>query len=106
MDRDFYKSYKFGVDSFHKVYTEIGAYLSIHYNNKISKTVNVISRFDLFSNYKRKPENVDLLMNNVFTFSIAKNFVGTFLLDILYDDDVKRRTQIQEVMGLGLRLTL
>ncbi len=106
MDVDFYKFNKFGVDSFQKVYTEMGAYLSIHYNAKISKTVKLISRFDLISNYKRNPANIDLLMNNVITFGIAKNFVGSFLLDILYDDDVKRRTQIQQVMGLGLRLTL
>lgn len=106
IDRDFYKSYKFGVDSLNKVYTEIGAYLSVHFNAKISKTANLICRFDLFSNYKRKPQNVDVLMNNVLTFSIAKNFVGTFLLDILYDHDIKRRTQVQEVSGLGLRLKL
>lgn len=106
MDRDFFSSYKFGVDSFHRVYTEIGAYISIHYNKKISKTANFISRLDLFSNYKRKPQNVDVLMNNVLTFNIAKNFAATILLDILYDHDIKKEIQIQEVTGLGLKLRL
>lgn len=105
-DRDFYNAHKFGVDSFRRVYTEIGAYLSIHYSNKFSNTTNLISRLDLFSNYKRKPGNVDVLMNNILTLRIAKNFVGTLLFDLLYDHDVKRRIQIQEVMGLGLRLNL
>ena len=106
IDKQFYNSYKFGVDSFQKVYTEIGAYLSLNYNARISKTTNYIGRLDLFSNYKRKPGNVDLLMNNLFTFNINKLFAGTILVDILYDDDVKRRTQIQEVTGIGLRLKL
>jgi len=106
IEKDFYKLNKFGVDSSNKVYTEIGAYLTLHYNGIISKTTSIISRLDLFSNYKRKPENVDLLLNNVITFNISKIFAGTFILDVLYDHDVKRRTQIQQVSGLGLRLKL
>jgi len=106
VDPDFYSFKRFGVDSFHKIYTEIGAYITVHYNNRISKNTNLTSRLDLFSNYKRKPQNVDLLFNNVVTFSISKSFSATFVLDILYDDDVKKRTQIQQISGLGLRLKL
>ncbi|HEX7902575.1 MAG TPA: DUF3078 domain-containing protein [Chitinophagaceae bacterium] len=106
IDRDFYTVTKFGVDSSQKVNTEIGAYLSVHYNAKLSKTANLISRLDLFSNYKRKPRNVDVLLNNVLTISINKFLAGTFLFDILYDHDYKKRTQVQEVTGLGLRLKL
>lgn len=106
VDPDFYGSKRFGVDSFHKVYTEIGAYLSVHYNKKFSKTTNYTSRLDLFSNYKRNPQNIDVLFNNILTFSLSKNFSATFILDILYDHDVKRRTQIQQISGLGLRLRL
>lgn len=105
-DRDFYRDYKFGVDSFKKGYTEIGAYLSIHYTNRFSNTTTLISRLDLFSNYKRKPGNVDVMMNNILTLRIAKNFVGTLLFDLLYDHDVKKRIQIQEITGLGFRLNL
>ena len=106
LDRDFYSDYKFGVDSFHRVYTEIGAYLSAHYNNKISKTTSLISRLDLFSNYKRDPQNIDVLLNNVLTFSLTKHMAGSIIFDLVYDHDVKQRTQIQEILGLGLRLKL
>ncbi|MFZ9387304.1 MAG: DUF3078 domain-containing protein [Chitinophagaceae bacterium] len=105
-DRQFLNQKRFGVDSAHRVYTEIGAYISVHYNNKISKTTSLISRLDLFSNYKRKPQNVDVLLNNVLTFAITKFFAGSFLFDLVYDHDFKQRTQIQEVLGLGLRLKL
>ena len=105
-DRDFYLQKKFGVDSGHKVYTEVGAYVSLHYNSKLNKTTSIISRLDLFSNYKRNPQNVDVLGNNVLTFAITRYLAGTFLFDLVYDDDFKRRTQVQEITGLGLRLKL
>jgi hypothetical protein len=106
LDKDFYNLKRFGVDSFQKVYTEVGAYITAHYNTRISKSVNLISRLDLFSNYKRDPQNIDILLNNVLTFSITKFLAGTFLFDLVYDHDFKRRTQIQEITGLGMRLSL
>lgn len=106
IDESFYSISKFGVDSSKKVYNEIGPYLSVHYNVGISKTSNLISRVDLFTNYKKKPQNVDVLLNNVFTVNISKIFAATFLFDLLYDHDIKARTQVQEVTGIGLKLKL
>ncbi len=106
VDPDFYPTKRFGVDPFQKLYTEIGAYLSVHYNNTLSKALNYTGRLDLFSNYNRNPQNVDLLFNNILTLSINKIFSATFILDILYDDDVKKRTQLQQISGLGLQLKL
>lgn len=106
MDDIFYFQSKFGVDSAHKINTEFGAYISSHYNLKISKTVRYIGRLDLFSNYLRKPENIDVLLNNLLTINISNVFAANILLDIIYDDDTKRRTQIQEIFGLGLKVKL
>jgi hypothetical protein len=106
IDNDFYFQKKFGVDSAQKVNTEFGAYITTHYNVKISKTVRYIGRLDLYSNYLHKPENVDVLMNNLLTINISNVFAANILLDIIYDDDIKRRTQIQEIFGLGLKLKL
>jgi uncharacterized membrane protein YvbJ len=106
LDNEFYNQSKFGIDSANKVNTEIGAYISTHYNVKISKTAGYIGRLDLFSNYKRKPGNIDVLMNNLFTINIAKFFAANILVDIIYDDDTKGRTQVEEIFGLGLKLKL
>ena len=103
-DDDFYNVKKFGIDSSDKFNLEIGAYLSLHFNSKLSKTTSLISRLDLFSNYKRKPQNVDVLFNNVISININKFLAATFVFDILYDHDIKQRTQVQEISGLGLRL--
>lgn len=106
IDDDFYDQYKFGIDSAQKVNTEFGAYITTHYNVKFSKTTRYIGRLDLYSNYLRKPGNVDVLMNNLFTVNISNVFAVNVLVDIIYDHDIKRRTQIQEIFGLGLKLKL
>jgi hypothetical protein len=106
IDDDFYNQKKFGVDSAQKVNTEFGAYITSHYNVKISKTAKYIGRLDLYSNYLHKPENVDVLFNNLLIINISNLFAANILLDIIYDNDIKRRTQIQEIFGLGLKLKL
>ena len=104
IDNDFYSQKKFGVDSFQKKYTEVGAYITFHYNGTVSKTTNIVSRLDLFSNYKRKPENVDVLMNNILTVNINKKFVASIIVDVLYDHDVIGRLQLQEMTGIAFRV--
>ena len=106
VDRTFYPSYKFGVDSFHKVYTEVGAYLSIHYTKQFSPKVNLQSRLDLFSNYKRSPQHVDVFSNNLLSLQFSRKLACTFVLDVLYDHDVSSTVRIQQLSGIGLRLNL
>lgn len=106
IEDDFFLQSKFGVDSSHKINLEFGAYITSHYNVKISKTTRYIGRVDLFSNYFRKPENIDVLMNNLLTINISNLFSANLLFDLVYDHDTKRRTQIQEIFGLGLKLKL
>lgn len=106
IDGDFYEQSKFGVDSAQKINTEFGAYITSHYNVKISKTTRYIGRLDLYSNYLREPGNIDVLMNNLLTINISNLFAANILLDIIYDHDIKSRTQIQEIFGLGLKLKL
>lgn len=106
LDDDFYDQSKFGVDSAHRINTEFGAYISTHFNVKISKSSRYIGRLDLFSNYLRDPAKVDVLMNNLLSINISKVFAANILLDIVYDADIKNRVQVQEIFGLGLKLNL
>ena len=106
IDDDFYEQKKFGVDSAQKINTEFGAYITSHFNLKLSNTTKYIGRVDLYSNYLHKPENVDVLLNNLLTINISNMFAANILLDIIYDHDIKRRTQVQEIFGLGLKLKL
>jgi hypothetical protein len=106
IDPDFYNVAKFGVDAGKKSNQEFGAYLSVTYKADFSKWATYTGRIDLFSNYKRNPENVDLLMNNLLTMKFNKLFATNLSLDLLYDDDVKKRLQVKEVLGVGLTMKL
>lgn len=106
IDQDFYPNRKFGVDSFHRVYTEIGALISVHYKKYFSKKAAYVSRLDLFSNYKRNPQNIDLIFTNLFSLDISKNFSFTFILDLFYDDDAANNLRVQQVSGIGLKLKI
>jgi len=105
-DPDFYNVSKFGVDAFKKSNSEIGAYLTAKYSSAINKWATFSSRMDLFSNYKRNPQNVDFLMNNLLTMKFTKNLATNISLDLIYDDDIIQRLQLKEILGVGLTLKL
>lgn len=105
-DEDFFNKNAFGVDSANKVLTEIGPYLTIHLNEKFSKSVEYTGRLDLFTDYKRHTGNIDFLIHNLLKVAIAKKFSANFLIDIIYDHDIRQKIQIQQVFGLGLKLPL
>jgi len=103
---DFFNMMKFGVDSARKVNTEFGAFFTAKTKLKLSKWATYNCRLDLFSNYKRKPQNVDLLMNNLLSMKFTKTFGTNISLDLIYDDDVRRRLQVKEILGIGLTLKI
>jgi hypothetical protein len=105
-DADFYAEDKFGVAAFKKSYNEIGAYITAKYNKAINKWATYTGRLDLFSNYKRNPQNVDVYFTNLLVLKFNKWLGTTVSLDMIYDDDVLQKTQIKEILGLGLTLKL
>ncbi len=105
-DEDFYNVPKFGVDSARKINVEIGAFLTAKYTIAFTKWATYTGRLDLFSNYRRNPQNIDLLMNNLLTMSFTKNFATNLSVDLLYDDDVLKKLQLKEILGIGLTMKL
>ena len=105
-DEDFYNVAKFGVDSAKKLNTEIGAFLTTKYNKAINKWASYTGRLELFSNYRHNPQNIDIYFTNLLSMKFNKWLGTTLSLDILYDDDVIKKTQLKEILGLGLTLKL
>jgi hypothetical protein len=105
-DPDLFHVPKFGVDSSQKVNTEFGAFVTAKFTASFTKWATYYSRIDLFSNYKTNPENIDVLMNNLLTMRFTKIFATNFSFDLIYDDDVKKRLQIKEVLGIGLTVKI
>ena len=100
----------YGVTPGKKVRNEIGAFASIQYLKNISKIITYNGRLDLFSNYAHNPQNVDVMMNNMFTAKLSKILTASLGLDLIYDDDVKLfgpdnnspGLQLKQMMSAGL----
>jgi hypothetical protein len=100
----------YGVTPGKKSAFEYGAFASINFFKELSKSLTFKSRLDLFSNYRRHPEKIDLFMSNVLNAKISKLLSATWGLDLIYDDDVKlfgpngneARLQVKSLVGVGL----
>ncbi len=105
---------EYGVEPGKKIRNEIGAFASITYIKNLSKIISYNGRLDLFSNYEHNPQNVDVLMNNMFAAKISKLLVASLELDMIYDDDVKLfgpnhdspGLQLKSLIGVGLSVKL
>ncbi|MEY3324207.1 MAG: hypothetical protein RL316_854 [Bacteroidota bacterium] len=91
---------------------QFGAFGTVTIEKNFNKKVLYKSRLDLFSNYQRKPQNVDLFITNVLTTKIGKNLAFNWNVDLIYDDDVRlfgpRKSspglQAKSIIGLGLQV--
>jgi len=93
---------------------EMGAFASVNYMQVFNKYITYKSRLDLFSNYKKNPQNVDLFFTNVINFSISKILTATYSIDMIYDDDTRifgkngdnAALQVKSLIGLGLLIKI
>ncbi|HSQ43612.1 MAG TPA: DUF3078 domain-containing protein [Ginsengibacter sp.] len=104
----------YGVTAGKKVKNEIGAFASITYLTDLNKTITYNGRLDLFSNYEHNPQNVDVMMNNMFTAKLSKLLTASLSLNLIYDDDVKLfgpnhdspALQLKSLIAAGLSVKL
>jgi hypothetical protein len=90
---------------------EYGAYLKIKWNKNLMKNIDLKSRMEFFSNYNRKPQNIDVNAEVLLLFKVNKLFSASAQFNLIYDDDIKikdiygkigPRTQFKSVLGIGL----
>lgn len=100
----------YGVTPGEKSNLEFGAFATINYLKEISKNITYKGRLDLFSNYRRNPQNVDIFMSNTLNAKISKIISATWGVDLIYDDDVRLfgptntspGLQVKSIVGIGL----
>ena len=100
----------YGVTPGEKSNLEFGAFASINYFKEFNKNVAYKGRLDLYSNYRRNPQNVDLYMTNLLQVKLSKVLAVTWAVDLIYDDDVRlfgenqrsAALQVKSLVGLGL----
>lgn len=102
----------YGVEPGKKSAFEFGGFATINYLKEFNKFITYKGRLDLFSNYRHKPQNIDLFMSNILSAKLGKVLAVTWSVDIIYDDDVRLfgpnktspGTQIKSLVGIGLQL--
>ena len=63
---------------------------------------NLYHQFDLFSNYKRKPQNADIYFTNLLTMKFKVWLGTTISLDMIYDDDIIKKSSLKKYGALAL----
>lgn len=98
----------YGVPDGKNAKQEFGAFSSALIQLPLGKTAHFKSKLDLFSNYKTKPQNIDIFWTNVWTAKIAKYINFNLNVDMIYDDDTKNvnpdkgpAPQFLQLMGIG-----
>jgi len=103
----------FGVDPGKMIRMELGGYAKFGVKKEIMKNVKLESTLDLFSNYLKNPQNIDVNWAALVNMKVNKILTVNLSTNLIYDDDIKivvdentgktgPRTQFKEVFGLGL----
>lgn len=100
-----------------KIRLEMGAYLRANYSVELMKNILFQTKIELFTNYLKNPQNIDVDWELNFNFKINDYFNASLLTHLIYDDDIHvgidnnndgtpeyqgPRLQVKEVLGLGI----
>lgn len=91
----------FGVTPGKKSRSEFGGYLRMVFQKDIMTNVNLLTKFDAFSNYADNPQNIDVNWEVLIAMKINKYLSASFATQLIYDDNVIKKTQFKEIIGIG-----
>lgn len=110
----------FGVKNGSTTEVEVGGYIRAQYKKDLSKNFTFLTRGDLYSNYLRNPQNIDVTWETLWTLKVNDWFAATLNTLLLYDHDIDvpkvkevvdgvaipgtpgPGTQFKQVLGIGL----
>ena len=73
---------------------------------EIAKNIIWENKFNFYINYLEETKNVDFDWNANFRFKVNSVVSGTFIIHLLYDDDLLADLQVRELLGLGVNIDL
>lgn len=109
----------YGVKNGNTTELEAGGYVRLMFKTDLAKNITFMTRGDIFSNYLRNPQNMDVNWETVWTFKVNDWFGATFNTLLIYDHDTQLPktnaegipytgpdTQFKQTLGIGLTLKL
>ncbi|TRZ75901.1 MAG: DUF3078 domain-containing protein [Bacteroidetes bacterium] len=116
LDKKLSDSGAFGVDRGKKMHAEFGPYIRADLNKDLSKTINLSTTVEFFTDYIEHFGNIDVNWSLLLTMKVNKWLAASIATQLIYDDHVKiktaptgepgPRTQFKELFGIGLTYKL
>lgn len=119
-DNILYNQGAFGVEKGKKLKSELGGYLRVGFTKNdfkegFFKNISITSKLDLFSNYLKDPQNIDVNWENLIGLKVNDFITISLNTHLIYDADVKiltpqddgsvaegkARVQFKEILGIG-----
>ena len=109
------KAGAFGEEKGETFRQEYGAFVKMKWNKNLAKNIEMKSKLELFSNYLKNPQNIDVNAELVFVFRVNSLFSDTAQWNLVHDDDINirdsagnfgPRTQFKSVLGIGISYKL
>ena len=104
----------FGVTPGKHLFSEFGANLRMEAKYEFLKNMTVFSRLNLYSNYLKDPQNVDISWDVQLNMAINQWFSCNITTNMIYDNDTKilqkdgtkgPRLQFKEALAVGFQVT-
>lgn len=96
----------YGVKPGKKVRGEFGAALNAKFQKDVITNVNILSKLILFNNYSDKDKsnraNIDVNWEVMINLKASKYLTTSIFTNLIYDQNIVRKTQFKEVLGVGL----
>ncbi len=110
----------FGVEPGKLLKSELGGYIRLgfaknDFNEGVFKNISIASKLDLFSNYLKNPQYIDVNWENIIGMKVNEFITVSLNTHLIYDYDIKfdsdgdgdltgerARIQFKEILGIGL----
>lgn len=112
LDKKLSDSGAFGVDRGKKMHAEFGPYIRADLNKDLSKSINLSTTVEFFTDYIEHFGNIDVNWSLLLTMKVNKWLAASIATQLIYDDHVKIKTaptgepgphtQFKELFGIGL----
>lgn len=80
---------------------QFGFYGSASYKLKLMENIHLMNTATVFSNYLDHPERLVLGYSGVLNFKVNKYISSNITLDLIYDHNQIKRTQLKQTLGIG-----
>lgn len=103
MDKDLQVAGNYGLkNNGDSMLFQFGLYADATYKVKLMENIHLTNKAWMFSNYLDHPERIALGYSGILNLKVNKYISSNITLDLMYDHNQIRRTQLKQTLGVGL----